>query len=491
MEYADFVRLHYQFGSLPERIPRRHILQSALMLGTSVLLSDSEAARQKMRPQRKVVVVGAGLAGLASAYELSTLGYDVVVIESRDRVGGRVHSLHDLAKDRVIEAGGEFIGSNHPVWIAYAGKFHIALAKGHTGDEQGAHSLLVDGQKLNHKDAEQLYREMEAAFAAMTQDARSVLEATPWQSPHAANLDRKSIADWIAHLACAPRSKRALRAYFTGLNGVEPERQSYLAMLAAVKGGGLERYWTDSETYRCRGGNQQLAMHLASKIKALHLGLAVSAIRIERGQGTVTCADGRVFEADDVVLAIPPSVWRKIAFSPALPQRLHPQMGANVKYLALVRRRFWRDHHLAPDASSDHILHSVWEGTALAAEEENAVLTAFTGGKQATEFHRMTASERDTAYQQQLEVIFPGFRKNFLSARFIDWVGDPWSQGSYSFPAPGQVVIQGPLLDVAYRHRLHFAGEHVCLKFVGYMEGALQSGVAVARRIASRDGISQ
>lgn len=490
VDSVDFGSLRRRFGSPVDPLSRRGLLQGTLAMGMQMLLSDSEAKEvSSPRAKKRVVVVGAGLSGLACAHELAAIGYDVTVIEARDRIGGRVYSLHDLARGRVIEAGGEFIGSNHPLWLAYAHKFHLQLAEPESEGEGGAHPTILEGRKLREEEAKRLHKEIEAAHRKMTADARPILAETPWKSPNAEALDKKSIADWIAGLECSALCKKALRADFTGLNGVEPELQSYLAMLACVKGGGLERYWTDSEVYRCRGGNQQLASRLAEKIEALHLGLPVRRIQIADTGATVTCSNGRAFEADEVVLSVPPSVWKKIDISPSLPKTLQPQMGANIKYLAVVRKRFWRDHKMAPSASSDARIHSVWEGTALEKEDRNAVLTAFTGGQQAIASHRMQAGERDKLFQGALETFFPGFKENFVKARFIDWVGDPWTAGAYSNPAPGQVLSQGPILSSPFHKHLHFAGEHTCWKFIGYMEGALQSGVAVARRIATNDGL--
>lgn len=84
--------------------------------------------------------------------------------------------------------------------------------------------------------------------------------------------------------------------------------------------------------------------------------------------------------------------------------------------------------------------------------------------------------------------IYPKFQENYIGSRFMDWPADEWTMASYSFPGPGQVTTVGPLLHKGMG-RLHFAGEHTCYKFVGYMEGALNSGATVAKRIATRDGV--
>ena len=95
---------------------------------------------------------------------------------------------------------------------------------------------------------------------------------------------------------------------------------------------------------------------------------------------------------------------------------------------------------------------------------------------------------RTNNYLAELEKVYRGIRPSFVKARFMDWPSDPWTKASYSFPAPGQVTTQGPTLRQGIG-RLHFAGEHTSYAFMGYMEGALESGAAAARRIAQRDGV--
>ena len=99
------------------------------------------------------------------------------------------------------------------------------------------------------------------------------------------------------------------------------------------------------------------------------------------------------------------------------------------------------------------------------------------------------ADKRDAAYAEELGKRYPNLAKAFVGSRFMDWPSAPWTLAGYSNPAPGQVTTVGPLLYAGVGDRLHFAGEHTCYKFVGYMEGALNSGVSIARRLAVRDGV--
>jgi monoamine oxidase len=91
-------------------------------------------------------------------------------------------------------------------------------------------------------------------------------------------------------------------------------------------------------------------------------------------------------------------------------------------------------------------------------------------------------------YALEIQKIYPSYAHNFVQGKFIDWPSDPWSQAGYSAPAPGQIMTLGPILYNGLG-RLHFAGEHTSFAFQGYMEGGLNSGAEVAKRIALRDGV--
>jgi monoamine oxidase len=203
----------------------------------------------------------------------------------------------------------------------------------------------------------------------------------------------------------------------------------------------------------------------------------------------VTCGEGSIVEADDLVLAVPPSVWGKVRFSPELPTELKPQMGVTVKYLAAVQNQFWKEDGLSPDAATDGMVSMTWEGTDNQ-RGSGALLVAFSGGPAAEACRKRWTVEKDKAYAEELSAIYPKFPQRFIASRFMDWPGDEWADAGYSFPAPGQVTTIGPMLRRGLG-RLHFAGEHACYKFVGYMEGALNAGVTVAKRLALRDGVTQ
>jgi monoamine oxidase len=345
MAGSFFASLLRRFGSSQDTLTRREALRAALASTAGLLLSDQvlpRASPQKAASGKRIVVIGAGFAGLVTAHELAHIGYDVTVLEARLRVGGRVLSLPDLVEGQIVEGGGEFIGSNHPTWIAYAKRFGLKLVE--FADDLDNVQVSLGGKRLGVKEGRKLLREMYGAFRTITEEAGKIDAEEPWKSPKARELDRRTVAEWIAAQKTSDLCRRALAVHFQSESGVLPAWESYLSLLAAVKGGGLARYWTDNEHFRCAGGSQQLARKLADELgeKRVLLDKPVASLRVNDREVIAALVDGTKYLADDVVLAVPPSTWNRIAFDPPLPTELTPQMGLALKVLAVVKSQFWK-----------------------------------------------------------------------------------------------------------------------------------------------------
>ena len=419
-----------------------------------------------------MIVVGAGLAGLACGFELKSAGYEVVILEARDRIGGRVHTLTDFAPKKTVEAGGEFIGSNHPTWLAYAERFHLPLIE--IPEPRDIDSpVVLDGKRMTKLGVIALFQQIEEVYARLTEMARPIDAEKPWTSAAHSNLMTCRWPRGLISRISRPLARRALESEFTSYSGVPTSRESLLGMLTCIKGGGLEKYWTENEVYHCTGGNHQLAKRLLEGIgpESLHLQHQVERIAVEDSRATVRCQGGATFEAEDLVLAIPPSTWNNIAFDPPLPAELRPQMGNNVKCLALVREAFWKKSDLPPTSMSDGPIGFTWCATAGQTGGPEEALVAFAGGEDALALSRSTTDERERLLRTEVAARYPDFEENLVRTQFVDWPGQKFTRGSYSTSAPGEVMRNGPIL-AAGLGRLHFAGEHTCLKFVGYMEGA-------------------
>jgi len=495
MSRSLFAVLNQRFGRPVDTLARREFLKATLATGAGLLLSSRFGFgqdAQRLPKGKRVVVIGGGFSGLAAAFELLSVGYDVIVLEARNRVGGRVLSFGDFVEGKNVEGGAELIGSNHPTWVAYAKRFGLQFLDV-TKEEKGLEApIMLGGKKLSEKDSKKLWKELEEAYSRMNADAREVDADQPWKSPNAVALDRRTAADWIASLDVSPTCKAALTSELAGNNGTITAWQSYLGNLAQVKGGGVEQYWTETEVYRCKGGNQQLAVKLAGVLgdERLRLGAPVTAVKLGEHSVAVALANGQSLEADDVIVTVPPSTWNRIAFNPPLPAALALQMGTTIKFLMAVKSRFWKHAGLAPDSITDGPVSMTWEGTD-AQPGDSAALVAFSGGSAADQCRAWAPERRTENYLLEIERLYADIRKNFVKARFMDWPSEPLTRGGYSFPAPGQITMAGPLLREGLGGRVHFAGEHTSFAFVGYMEGGLNSGAAVAHRLAQRDGIAK
>jgi monoamine oxidase len=501
MSHSVFRRLARRFS--PERsvdaLTRRRFLAASAAAGLGAMLSCSGTPKAKPTVGKRIVVVGAGFAGLMAAHELRACGYDVFVIDARKRLGGRIVTYRDMVPGRHVEGGGELIGSNHPTWAACKERFKLDFMD--VGGEEYT-PLHIGGTWLNEDEAKGLWDELEPAYSAITEDSAGVPEDEPWKAANAKTLDLVTIADWVNELKGKGLSERAamlLRGGFEGDNGVRADLQSYLGMLACIKGGGMDKYWTESEVYRCAQGNQALAEALAKGvgIDRIRLDLPVSSISDRGDKMLVATADKRIIECDDVILTVAPTAWGLIEFNGLLPDALRttgPQMGVALKHITPLKSEVWKASGRTPDFITDGDISETWESCdgqpmpqTLRAGDPVTALACFSGGPQAERARSRTGAAVDKAYLGTLDGLLPGFAADAATPRFMDWPGDHWTRGGYSFPAPGQVTTQGPVMQKP-SNALHFAGEHTCYKFVGYMEGALSSGVSVAERIAKRDG---
>ena len=439
----------------------------------------------------RVAVVGGGFGGLACAYELSVAGYWVDVFEARNRLGGRVRSVQEFAPGQHVEFGAELIGKNHPHWLRYAGQFGIELV-GLGGDDdddtddESSRTIVIDGKRVSGDEAARWEREIDAGLAELTREAVVADWDQPWKTPDADRLDRMSTAERLASLKTTDRAKRAIGVELVLDMAVRLEDMNYLALLCTIHAHGLERFWSDTEVFRAKSGNQVLASCLAAGIRGGGLHLDCPVTRIEAGSSgmVVSLRDGRELKYDDIVLAVPPSVWDKIEFSPALPQLLRPQMGVATKFLTVCSGDFWRPAR-SPEFLTDTLAGSVWEGPKAEVGGHRS-LVSFAGGPVAEKLHALPLAEQAGTLHKSLDDLLPGYRAAHLKSEFVDWPGDPWTRGGYSFPRPGQLVSQARILRNGIGH-LHFAGEHASFGFTGYMEGALESGVSLAKRLIQRD----
>lgn len=485
---------------------RRDLLRGGLVAAGALALGTAPgcAARPRSggaldgpRPDgkgRRVVVVGAGFAGLSCAHELVACGCEVTVLEARSRVSGRVVSFSDLLAGAICEGGGEFIGANHPTWQAYAKRFKLPLAR---VEEEEHMPIILGGRKLSEAEAEELWEAMVAVAALMNAEAAAVPNFNPyepWKAKGAMELDKTSLGAWLeSKKGQVPElGLRGMGMSLAADNGMPIEEQSYLGMLSLIGGGGGERFWSQSEEFRCAGGNQQLAIKLAEAVglNRVLTGRAVKTIQSDESGVRVTDAAGERHEGDHVVIAVPPSVWDQIDCASLRRPGYSMQMGAVLKSILVGPVSAWKA--TGPGMFSDGPIALTWEQAveqAGAGRGESRVrqgaLGAFTSGARANALADLPEEECHRRVIEAVAVAHPGVANAPIRQRFMNWPRDPRAMAGYSFPAPGQVTTVLPRLRAGFAN-VAFAGEHTSSAFAGYMEGALESGIRAARKVLTQ-----
>lgn len=480
-------RIARRAGARPSALTRREFLLASLATGTSLMLADRRGSAIARSAVPRVVIIGAGFGGLSCAFQLKRAGVQVTVLEARPRLGGRVHSLHTLLPGKKVEAGAELIGLNHPTWLAYAKHFGLTLNE--LPESEEAHSpILLNGRRILGEEVAKLWSALDTVLQSMNGDARTIIRQEPWLSPNAKELDAQSLLQASQRWPGTPLEKQAAMAMIANDMNCLPDRYSYLAMLSSIAGGGVDAFWTESETYRCASGNQSLADALARAIgdSNIQLRSPVAAIDLTGPNARVTLQSRAVLEADAVVLTAPPSTWDELRVTPAIPDDYRMNTGTAIKILNRVDQPFWKAANLEPDSLTDQAIGMTWRGgePQAASTNEPACLMVFTGGKEAQAWLDQSSAQRRKLANQELDTLFPGFSSHNQQQIFCVWPSERWTRCGYSAPSQGQMTRVHPRLQRGWRDKLFFAGEYTSPGFYGYMEGGLNSGALLAGRLA-------
>jgi monoamine oxidase len=432
-----------------------------------------------------VVVVGAGLAGLAAAYELRAAGFEVVVLEARERVGGRVFTVR-FPNGQHAEAGGEYIDAIHTVMRRYVRHFDLALEDVRAQGSDLPAAAYYNGHRGRFDSFFDTEMQREAARFDNYMD--SVAKSISARDPRGELLDRSSAADVLDGLRLGPAARELVtHATIRDDYTVEPARLSALFVAQGYK---LTADLPDSgvEAFRIRGGNDLLPRRFARELgSAIHLRAPVT--RVTRlSNGVRVDVDGDRVDADNCVVAAPLPALREIDFVPGLRRPITDavatlQYGTGTKTLVQYGSRFWLEQGFGGDTFTDLPIGTTWDATDGQAGRAGVVLT-YTMGKPGAAFTHLHDEDRIGEVVANLDRIYPGSRAEFRDAVTVAWARERYTGGTYTAYAPGQVTrfwreLRRPA------GRVHLAGEHTDA-FTGYMEGALRSGVRVARAIAGR-----
>lgn len=442
---------------------RRTFIKQASLLSGGLFLIDVPLIN--LYPKRKptVIIIGAGFAGLSAAYELYKRGIGFTILESSNRVGGRVRShVMDKNENLIVELGAEWIGHSHTLIQSLCDEMKLP-----TQDNQFDTHLIYKGQysKSNTWDYSESwitkFEQLKSDFRHLSCKEQRELDNMDWwrylvnNGCEGRDLDIRELADSTDF----GETIRSVSAYAALAEYAESSEKNEMDC-------------------KIEGGNERLAHSLADKVDRNNIKLNHKVERIEQGKNVkVYCSNGQSFEADKLICTAPTFAVKKIKWEPELPEEVQDAMNqlqyARInKNPILFKERFWKEERF--DLLTDLPIHYLYNATKNQSSKKG-VLIGYTIGDKAAIMPNQSDEWRADMMAQSLSPYFGNIKSLIEDQTNFYWGNHESTMGAYALYGKGQWFGIQPILRKSFKHT-HFAGEHLA-DWQGFMEGALQTGL--------------
>ena len=448
---------------------------------------------------QRVVIIGAGLAGLTAAYRLKQAGITATVYEASSRLGGRCWTNRtSFADGQIAEHGGEFIDQSHAATRQLAQELGLTLDNILALEPNGTEPFYhFDGVRYPYAQA---LDDMKAVWQVIKRDYVEAGYPTLYTSSTARGreLDATSIRQWIEQSVpggiASPLGQLIDIAYCIeyGADTTDQSALNLLYLLGGVGQGQIRLFGASNEKYKVRGGNDQIVARMASALSGqIITGKALTAIAAKGSGWVLDFADRTSVTADRVILALPFSVLRdrvslrNAGFSAVKLRAIRELgMGQNAKLALQFASRRWNALGGNGDSYADTGYQATWEVTR-GQSGTRGILLDYTGGSVTLKQSGRLPGALAQQFLAQIEPVMPGLSAHYTGAvSFDDWPRNPWSLGSYSYYRVGQYQqFSGAEREVS--GSCHFAGEHTSQDAQGYLEGAVESGERAAAEVVA------
>ena len=448
---------------------RDFLKQSAVIAAGTMVLPNSFNINLNAKP--RVIIIGAGFAGLAAAYRLMKKGCQVTILEARNRIGGRVFS-HVVDKDEklVVELGAEWVGASHERMISLCSEFGLELINNQFNTHLTFAGEYSARGRWDYSSAWKL------KFDNILEDYKKFTVE-----------DKKKLdkMDWWRFLVNNRISERDLQIRELLDSTDFGESIRHVSAYAA-----LAEYAESSERnemdYKIKGGNSRLAEKMADWIGSESIKLKHKVTEVSQTDGTVTvkCANGTAFAGDNLICTAPTYALSKIEWKPSLPEEKidainQLQYARICKNAVLFNERFWNDESF--DMVTDVYGHYFYHATKNQAGRKG-VLISYTIGDKADVISRQNEKFKSDVIAQSLKPGFGDVKDKILNHFTYYWGTDEYSKGAYALYGIGQWYTIMPILKEKFMST-YFAGEHLA-DWQGFMEGAIVTGEEAADEIA-------
>jgi monoamine oxidase len=467
----------------------------AAALAAAEPLHASAVPRPPAAQHADVVIVGAGFAGLSAARTLTRQGKKVVVLEARDRVGGRVKAANIAG--HLVDVGGMWVGPTQTRLLDLIKEYGLHLVPQF---ETGTNITEVDGKRLRGNgevvglDAETQV-EYDRVVGDLTKLSDQVPLDAPWTMPRAEEYDHMTTEDWIVTQTKNNAILGFLRAFVRAIFTADPYQISFLYFLFYLRSGdnydtlyGFEnaaQAWTVKETVH------QVAVRIAAELKeAVVLQSPVRTIS-QDDAGVLVSSDKGDWTCDYAIVALPPSLSLRINYQPVLPPERdillqHMPMGSVIKYWVAYDKPFWRERGLNGMLQSDAPPSEFIAGDGTPPEGHPGLLIGFMEAHNAMAWTGRPMEDRKKNVVDRLVSYLGPEAAHPIDYEDQDWPADPWSRGCYGASiTPGIMTTVGKAIRQPHG-RIHWAGTETSTKWMGYIDGAVRSGERAASEVLAR-----
>jgi len=466
---------------------------TAALVPSHLRLVATDAWKPSSTPRKRVIVLGAGLAGLSAAYELSRAGHDVVILEARTRAGGRVYTVREPFPDGLYaELGATRISDTNDWVMKYVSAFSLQLEPFKLAGRDVVHvrgkRIVVDDERqvdwpvrLTEEERRLGRPGMQERYISAVLDEIGDAGAPDAPPRTLAKYDSVSYTEFLRRQGASPD---AITLLTLGSGSNEHGEASSLMRLRARVWRGRTKVWS-----KIRGGNDQLPKAFA-RVLADRIHYRSAASHIEQSSTGVRVVVERnglreTVEGEYLVCTIPLPVLRRLSITPSLPSEVQTVIrdcgyGSATKVVLQTRSRFWEAEGLSGFGVTDRPGQEIWNIGA-AQPGTRGLLIVYTTGSTIPRLAGPKEADRVAWGAHEAEHLFPGLTRALEGGMSYCWDEDPYSRAANPQPRPGQLIdFQGTLRKPV--GRLVFAGDHASA-WPGWMQGALESGLRAAREM--------